>query len=189
MLFAPELQAGGNELGAVVQSDDAGFAPPLADAFKCFDHPSRGKGSIDFDIEQFPVELIDNVEQAVAPAVPQCVTHEVHRPDMVRHLQRFQRRLDPFGKPLLRLSADVEPELSVNVVDPLVVPLVSGVADTQKQLSKPVSWMLPGKVVQDIDDLLIVTLLGLIVKCTAVAVHDCTRLTDTQIVLCPQIRD
>lgn len=189
LLFAPELQTDRDEFRAVVQPDGARLASPLANAFKRFDHPSCGKGCIDFDIEQFSIELVDNVEQAVTPAVPERIAHEVHRPDMVRSFEFLQRCLDPFGQPLLRLSADVETQLPIDAINPFVVPFISGVTDTQKQLSKPISRVLLGKVVQDVDDLLIVTFFGLIVKRTAIEVQCCTRLTDTQIVLCLEILD
>jgi hypothetical protein len=41
----------------------------------------------------FPVEIVDNIEQAVAPAIRKLVMHEIHRPALVdgfRDGERFR---------------------------------------------------------------------------------------------------
>lgn len=189
MLFTPEFQPCGDELRAVVQSDDVRLASPFADVFKRLDHSACRQRSVYFNIEYLSVEFVDHVEQTAAPAVPERIAHKVHRPDMIWNFQRFQRRLDSLGQTLFCLTADVEPQLPIDAVYPLVVPHVTRVAYSQEQFTEAVSRMLLSKVIQDVDDFLIVTLLGLVVKRASIEAHCCTRLTEAQIMLGLQIRD
>lgn len=76
---------------------------------------------------------------------------------MVWHFQCLKRCLNPLWGSLFDLTLDIEPKLSVNAVNPFVIPFISGIADSQKQLPKSVSRMFLGKVIQYIDYFMIIT--------------------------------
>lgn len=161
--FTPQLQSGRDKLRTVVDANSLRLSSPLADPLQRLDHSACGKRSVDLDIKHLPIELIDDVEEAISSAVPECIAHEVHRPDLIRKLKSFQRCLDSFGQPLFRLTTDTKSKLLVDAINPFMVAFVSCIPNAKEQPPKSVSRMLLGKMIQNIDDFLVITHFRLVV--------------------------
>lgn len=82
-------------LWTVVAADRVRFATPFDNPVQRSDDAFGRQREIDLDSQAFPIEIIDDVEQADAASVGKLVMHEVHRPALVdrsRHGQ-WQRLL------------------------------------------------------------------------------------------------
>jgi hypothetical protein len=84
---------------------------------------SAGSEKSDLDPQPFAVEVVEHVQQPECPTVSQPVGHEVHLTrsclGCIRHGQRI--RLVAL-QPLAGLDPQVQLQLAVDPIDPLVVP-------------------------------------------------------------------
>ena len=61
------------------------------------DKTLRGQRGVDLDVQGFAIEIIDDVECAVFPAVVERIGHEIDRPDRVWHARDIQCDSFTFG--------------------------------------------------------------------------------------------
>jgi hypothetical protein len=86
------------------------------------DHAQRRQREVDVDAQALTIEVVDDIEQTIAPAVGQTVMHEIHRPAFVDCRRNREWLWLLSGKPLLRLDSQIQLQLPINAVDTLMVP-------------------------------------------------------------------
>lgn len=91
-LLLPGQDSIGGELGAVVADDHAGTAAAFDDLAKFSHHTQGGERGVDDQAEALPGEVIDQGQDAEAPAAGERVHHEVERPAQVLILRDRHRR-------------------------------------------------------------------------------------------------
>src|SRR5690606_13916169 len=109
-------------LRSVVTADHARLPTPLDDLLQRADHPGRRQRQVDLDAQAFAVKVIQYVEQPEAAAVAELVVHEVHRPDLVDRIGHRQRLGLLAHQAFPWLDPQVQLQLPVDAVDPLVIP-------------------------------------------------------------------
>ena len=137
LLLSPRQQRAADVLRAVIATDRPWLATPIDDLLQRPDYPSAGQRQVDLDPQSFAAEVVQDVEQPEAMSVAELVVHEVHRPDLVDGLGHRQW-LGPLAhQPLLRFDPQVQFELPVNPINPLVVPAEAfDIAQVQKAQAK-----------------------------------------------------
>lgn len=90
--------------------------------------------AIDFDRQRFAAEVINDVEGAEAPPVPQRIGHEVDRPAVVDLLTSHQWQRVPIRHPLLAATAAIELHQAIHTPYPLVIPHQSATVNKLEQL-------------------------------------------------------
>ena len=86
MLVGPAIERVRHELRAVVDPDPLGRAAHGNDSIERIGDLLAGDALVHHDGQRLAREHIEQRQRAQAPAVEQRVRHEVHRPDLVRHL-------------------------------------------------------------------------------------------------------
>lgn len=125
MSVRPCLDQAADVFRPVVATDCIRPTTPFDDLLQRPDDACRGQREVNLHAERFAVEIVDDVEQPEVSPVPQLVMHEIHRPDLIGRCGNYQRfRLLPL-QTLLGFDPQVQLQLPVNPIDPLVIPAVA----------------------------------------------------------------
>ena len=107
--FAPGQHGVRGELGAVVGDDHARLAAPLDERRQFARHPPSGDRRVRDRSQAFPGHVVDDVEDAEAPAVGELVVDEVQRPAGIRPGLDQDRRPGADGSRRARRLRTVSP--------------------------------------------------------------------------------
>ena len=122
LLLSPGHQRRTDIFGAIVDHDRQRLAAPFDDLVEGPDDPLGWQSEIDLDARAFAVEVVQHIQKPELSPVGQAISHEVHRPDHVRGVRnrQFLWRLPLQSSPWL--DPQVQLQLAVDPMDPLVVP-------------------------------------------------------------------
>jgi hypothetical protein len=108
------------ELGAVVTDDHAGIAPLFGDPIKFAGDTKTGERGVHHQTEAFPGEVIDQREDAEAPAAHQRIRDQVERPAQIAVLRDGHRRSGAESALSATAPANGQPLFSVEPIELLV---------------------------------------------------------------------
>ena len=118
----PILDCAADVLRPVVATNQLGFTAPRNDLFLSSDQPLGGQREVHLIAQRLTVEVINDIEQSQVTTVLQFVVREVHRPDLINGLWHRQRLRLLSHQTLPGLDAQVQFQLTVDAVHPLVIP-------------------------------------------------------------------
>lgn len=120
--FGPLREGVAQKLGTIVGSQHLRQPAFLAQPFEDTDQSLRRDRGVDLHLQQFAIEIVDDVEEPETTAADQRVAHEVRRPDAVRQAGDIQRYPFSLGQSSLRRTTQIELHELVHPIDPLVIP-------------------------------------------------------------------
>ena len=126
-LGAPRRKSFCDEFWTVIHSNRLGL--PLSDnnLFQDTHHPLRGQGRIHFDRQDFSDAFIQQIQRPKPTTAVQGVAHEIHRPDRIRLWGDHQRLVESDRESLLGPAWQIQPELTIDAPQPLVIPSMARV--------------------------------------------------------------
>ena len=136
------------EFRSVVDAKDLRKPSFSLNLFEDPDEPYSRQRCVDFDVDGFTVEIVDDVEGPKTPAAVKGVAHEIRRPDLVWLLRNRQGPVFPWGQLTLGPALLVEPHGAVHPIDPFVVPAVALSAQDLEALPKAPLWPLFDQVIE-----------------------------------------
>ena len=120
-LLLPGQDGVRGQLGAVVGDDHAGIAAALGDLVELAADPLAGERVVDDGCQALPAEVVDDAQDAEAPAVGQGVGDEVEAPALVGILRDRHRRSGAESSLAATALAHRQPLLAVEPVELLPV--------------------------------------------------------------------
>ena len=152
---APVGDGVGDELGSVVEPDERRRAPLSGEAVEEGDDGVGVDGAVDDDGWALAGELVDHVEQLEGAAVDGDVELEVQRPQGVRadRAHRPDMGADAGEALLAPLVGHLQPFVTPQPPDPLVVDLPARPAGVLGGPTPSPAWSSPGEVTQELTQL------------------------------------
>lgn len=111
------------QLGPVVRDNHAGIASPERDLVQLAADTLAGQRVVDHGCKALSAEVVENTENAKAPAVDQSIRDEVQAPALVRSLRDCHRRSGSQGSFATATLAHGQPLLPVEPIELLPVDL------------------------------------------------------------------
>ena len=122
VVFSPGEKLTAEKFWAIVGSQGLGQSTLQAQALKHSDQSFAGDRCIDFNMEQFTIEIIDHVKGAEPAACIERITHKVSRPDLIRLTWNLKRLFNPLRQSLLGPALLVQIQFAIHAIESLMVP-------------------------------------------------------------------
>jgi hypothetical protein len=100
------------------------------------DDASGWQRTVDFDGQDFAHAFVKNIQGAEAFAAPECVVHEVHRPDLVGLRRCIEGLFDSCGQTAFGAPGQVQPQAAIDPQHTLMVPLRAALPQPVEALPK-----------------------------------------------------
>lgn len=135
--LAPLLSQLGDKFWSIIHSDARWFSVFVDQMVEHPDDPAAFEAIIRLDVENFPVEIIDDIERAKFSTATQRIAHEVHAPALGKPHGDDDGLFHPCRKALFDLPTQGEPHLLIHPVKALVVDPLTRMAKAVVALPKP----------------------------------------------------
>lgn len=150
MVFTPLGQRLCNKFRSVVYPNRLRQGAPAFHLLKCADHTSGWHRRVHLDGQCFPIKLVDQIQRPELAAIGQAVTHEVHRPAGIGRQRCHQRLLEALRQAVLHPAPQVQTQLLVDAINPLVVPGIAHASGSREALAKASPWAPGNTVTQEV---------------------------------------